>query len=86
MVKDGAVFAKGKIKGTVNFPPYEAKDNDPDSIQQIQKFSIWPNNGCMQDYARHIPYNSEKKSFLDKTGRESFEGRLLSMSSSISID
>lgn len=26
------------------------------------------------EYPRHIPYNSEKKSFLEKTGRESFEG------------
>lgn len=72
MVKDGAVFAKGKIKGTVNFPPFD--NFDQTSLQQAQKFSIWPANGCMQEYARHIPYNSEKKTFLEKTGRESFEG------------
>lgn len=76
MVKDGAIFAKGKIKGTVNYPPYEANKSDPESLRLIQKFAIWPNNGCMQEYARHIPYNSEKKSFLHKTGRESFEGLL----------
>ncbi|KAN0087393.1 Transcription regulator HTH, APSES-type DNA-binding domain containing protein [Elaphomyces granulatus] len=29
--------------------------------------------GQISHYPRHIPYNSEKKSFLEKTGRESFE-------------
>jgi hypothetical protein len=30
--------------------------------------------GDIAEYARHIPYNSDKKSFQERTGRESFEG------------
>jgi hypothetical protein len=26
------------------------------------------------EYPRHVPYNSEKKSFLEKTQRDGFEG------------
>ncbi|KAM5438470.1 hypothetical protein MferCBS31731_005047 [Microsporum ferrugineum] len=35
-------------------------------------FEIHP-MGHITEFPRHIPYNSEKKSFLEKTGRESFE-------------
>ncbi|CZR62189.1 uncharacterized protein PAC_12086 [Phialocephala subalpina] len=70
MTKDGAIFAKGKIKGDVNFPPFEQFDEE--TMREIQKFQVYP-LGKIQDYSRHIPYNSEKKSFLEKTGRESFE-------------
>lgn len=73
MTKDGAIFAKGKIKGEVNFPPFERFDEE--SMREIEKFQVYP-LGKIQDYSRHIPYNSEKKSFLEKTGRESFEGIL----------
>ncbi|PBP24739.1 hypothetical protein BUE80_DR004326 [Diplocarpon rosae] len=70
MNKDGAVFTKGKIKGEVRFPPFERLDEDV--LREVQKFQIYP-LGNIQEYSRHIPYNSEKKSFLEKTGRESFE-------------
>ncbi|KAF8857886.1 hypothetical protein BDZ45DRAFT_690509 [Acephala macrosclerotiorum] len=70
MTKDGAIFAKGKIKGEVNFPPFERLDEE--TMHEVQKFQVYP-LGKIQDYSRHIPYNSEKKSFLEKTGRESFE-------------
>jgi hypothetical protein len=73
MTKDGAVFAKGKIKGEVNFPPFEQFDEE--TTREVQKFEVYP-LGKIQEYCRHIPYNSEKKSFLEKTGRESFEGWL----------
>ncbi|KAL2060877.1 hypothetical protein VTL71DRAFT_8929 [Oculimacula yallundae] len=70
MTKDGAIFAKGKIKGEVNFPPFECLDEEV--LREVRKFQIFP-LGNIQEYARHIPYNSEKKTFLEKTGRESFE-------------
>ena len=73
MSKDGAVFAKGKIKGDVNYPPFE--DLDEDTRHEINKFHVYP-LGKIELYCRHIPYNSEKKSFLEKTGRESFEGTI----------
>ncbi|KAF7887102.1 uncharacterized protein EAF02_003749 [Botrytis sinoallii] len=71
MAKDGAVFAKGtKIKGDVNFPPFEHLSEE--TMREVSKFQVYP-LGKIQDYCRHIPYNSEKKNFLEKTGRESFE-------------
>ncbi|TVY84812.1 hypothetical protein LSUE1_G000833 [Lachnellula suecica] len=70
MTKDGAIFAKGKIKGEVNYPPFENLDEG--AMREVQKFQVYP-LGTIQEYCRHIPYNSEKKSFLEKTGRESFE-------------
>jgi len=73
MTKDGAIFSKGKVKGEVNFPPFERFDED--ILREVQKFQIYP-LGNIQEYAQHIPYNSEKKTFLEKTGRESFEGMI----------
>ncbi|CZT09939.1 uncharacterized protein RAG0_14541 [Rhynchosporium agropyri] len=70
MTKDGAVFAKGKLKGEVSFPPFECLEEEV--LREIRKFQVFP-LGNIQEYARHIPYNSEKKTFLEKTGRESFE-------------
>ncbi|KAL3421074.1 APSES transcription factor Xbp1 [Phlyctema vagabunda] len=70
MTKDGAVFVKGKTKGTVNYPPFDRLDEK--STQLAEKFEV-KYLGAIWEYARHIPYNSEKKTFLDKTGRESFE-------------
>ena len=73
MTKDGAVFAKGKIQGEVNYAPFE--NFDEVTLHEIQKFQVFP-IGKIRDYSRHIPYNSEKKSFWEKTGRESFEGMI----------
>lgn len=73
MTKDGAVFAKGKIKGDVRYPPFEKLDEE--SMREVQRFQVYP-LGKIEEYCRHIPYNSEKKSFLEKTGRESFEGTM----------
>ncbi|KAI9811083.1 MAG: hypothetical protein M1827_005665 [Pycnora praestabilis] len=70
MCKDAAIFAKGKIKGEILYPPYEVDDKEVE--EQHRKHQVFP-RGHIADYCRHIPYNSEKKSFLEKTGRESFE-------------
>lgn len=71
MTKDGAVFTKAKIVGEVKYPPFD--DLDEETKREIRKFKVFP-LGKIQLYPRHIPYNSEKKMFLEKTGRESFEG------------
>lgn len=71
MVKDSGGFVKIKAKGSVNFPPFEALDET--SMREIKRYQIYP-FGDITDYCRHIPYNSGKKDFYDKTGRESFEG------------
>ena len=79
MSKDGAVFSKGKIKGRVVYPPFEKLDQN--SLRAVRKFKVYP-FGDIAKYPRHIPYNSEKKSFLEKTGRESFEGEKVRLASS----
>ena len=68
MVKDGASFIKSKTRGEIVYPPFE--DVDRDLKEQMRRWSVFP-LGKITSYARHIPYNSEKKGFP----RESFEGR-----------
>ncbi|KAI1304563.1 hypothetical protein F5Y03DRAFT_406892 [Xylaria venustula] len=70
MPKDAAVFTKGKPKGAINFQPYE--DLDEVSLHRTRTFQVYP-LGKIREYSRHIPYNSGKKDFFEKTGRESFE-------------
>ena len=74
MSKDAAIFAKGKTKGEIRYRPCEIQTNE--IAAQHERFKVFP-MGHIADYCRHIPYNSDKKSFLEKTGRESFEGKLL---------
>lgn len=71
MAKDSASFVKSKAKGTVNFPPFENLDDL--SMREIKRYQISP-LGKIQEHCRHIPYNSGKKDFYEKTSRESFEG------------
>lgn len=44
-------------------------------MAQHQKFQIYPLGEIYKKGVRHIPYNSDKKDFLDKTGREAFESK-----------
>ena len=75
LAKDAAIFAKGKTKGEVRYKPCEFQDEA--LAVEHRRFQIYP-MGRISQYCRHIPYNSEKKSFLEKTGRESFEGSMKS--------
>ncbi|TGJ78551.1 hypothetical protein E0Z10_g10215 [Xylaria hypoxylon] len=70
MPKDAAVFTKGKPKGAINFQPHENLDEV--SLHRARMFQVYP-LGKIREYSRHIPYNSGKKDFSEKTGRESFE-------------
>jgi hypothetical protein len=72
MGKDDASHSKSKAKGAVNFPPFENLDDN--SLDEIRRYQVSP-FGSIQNNCRHIPYNSGKKDFFDKTGRESFEGK-----------
>lgn len=72
MVKESGVFVKSKAKGNINFPPFENLDDA--SLREIKRYQTFP-FGKIQEYCRHIPYNSGKKDFYEKTGRESFEGK-----------
>ncbi|OAL36446.1 hypothetical protein AYO20_04342 [Fonsecaea nubica] len=70
MCKDAAVFKPGVIKGECRYPPDEYQDELLEAKHQM--YEVYP-MGDIATYPRHIPYNSEKKLFWDKTGRESFE-------------
>jgi hypothetical protein len=73
MPKEAAVFIKAKAKGVINFRPFERLSEM--SIRDVRKYQVFP-FGKIQEYCRHIPYNSGKKDFFEKTGRESFEGNV----------
>lgn len=72
IAKDAPIFRRGKIRGELRYPPCE--DRDEELAEMHRKFEIHP-MGHIAEFPRHIPYNSEKKSFQEKTGRESFEGQ-----------
>ena len=71
MSKSTSTFVKAKPKGQVNYGPCEIQDHV--TRTEHQKFQVEP-IGSISEYPRHIPYNSEKKSFQEKTGRDAFEG------------
>lgn len=73
--KDAPIFSEGtKIVGHVNYPPYEGGEDESVAYQH-HRFRLFPMGEIRKKGVRHIPYNSDKKDFLDKTGRESFESK-----------
>lgn len=71
MSKAAATFVKGKPKGEVNYPPYEVQDDA--TAAEHEKFEVQP-IGHIGEYPKRIPYNSEKKTFQQKTGMDGLEG------------
>lgn len=71
--KDVTRFAISRIKGEIRYEPCEARDDEV--AAQHRLFQIYPMTGIVK-YCKTIPYSSEKKGFLEKTGREGFEGRV----------
>lgn len=78
------MFNRNPARGEVNYAPFEVSDRcamlskreRQELAEQHHRFRIFPNGGdqgLIRDFVRHIPYNSEKKAFSDKTGREAFE-------------
>lgn len=97
MTKDGALFLRGSPKGPVNYPPYECSEESvclnyqqrQELAEQHRAFKIWPDGSPEEkiaNYVRHIPYSSEKKDFLNKTGRDAFDGKLVPATSSSVVD
>ncbi|KAM0563560.1 hypothetical protein ACHAPJ_001284 [Fusarium lateritium] len=68
--KDTNNLAKSKLRGQVRFPPFEHLNEV--AFQEIQRFQV-NQFGHIHETCLHIPYNSGKKDFFEKTGRESFE-------------
>ncbi|KAI4716657.1 hypothetical protein E4T48_07112 [Aureobasidium sp. EXF-10727] len=85
IAKDAPVFNRNPARGEVNYAPFEVSDRcallskreRQELAEHHRNFNIFPNGssdqGLIRDFVRHIPYNSEKKAFSDKTGREAFE-------------
>lgn len=73
LTKDAPKFERGETIGTVKYPPYET--SDAELSRHFKDFRIFPSSGIAA-YPRHIPYSSDKKDFMLKTGRDSFEGML----------
>lgn len=73
VAKDAPIFIPGSVRGEVRYRPC-ADQVEATMMEEHAKFSIYPPIDEIADYPRHIPYSSEKKSLMEKTGRESFEG------------
>ncbi|KAL8807982.1 MAG: hypothetical protein Q9200_004468 [Gallowayella weberi] len=69
LCKDEATFVKGKPQAEVNYWPCEYQDEV--ATAEHHKYKVYP-LGQIADYCKHVPYRSEKKTFLSKTGREGF--------------
>ncbi|KAK6448476.1 hypothetical protein FP744_10004726 [Trichoderma asperellum] len=63
-------MTRSKPQGSINFAPFE--EIDQLSYQEICRFCVSPFGKIWQTCQR-IPYNSSKKDFFEKTGRESIE-------------
>ncbi|KAF6829434.1 APSES transcription factor Xbp1 [Colletotrichum plurivorum] len=71
MTKDHpAPMSKYKPRGVIKYFPFE--DVDENVRREVLRFRVAP-FGRIQESCAHIPYNSGKKDFFEKTGRESFE-------------
>jgi hypothetical protein len=63
---------RSKAKAPICFPPFE--DLDEASLREVRRFQVHP-FGSIRETSERIPYNSGKKDFFSKTGREGFEGK-----------
>lgn len=72
IAKDAPIFSKGKPVGHVKYAPHEVFAGHQREI--MSKFNVFPDIGTITNFPRHIPYSSDKKGFLQKTGRDAFEG------------
>ncbi|KAL7804634.1 hypothetical protein V8C44DRAFT_254890 [Trichoderma aethiopicum] len=61
---------KSKPQGPVNFAPFDNVDQA--AYRELRQFLVTP-LGQIRQNCEHIPYNSSKKDFFEKTGRESIE-------------
>ncbi|GKT92978.1 APSES transcription factor Xbp1 [Colletotrichum tofieldiae] len=63
-------MSKYKPRGVIKYYPFENVDEM--TRREVHRFRVTP-FGRIQESCAHIPYNSGKKDFFEKTGRESFE-------------
>ncbi|PFH58776.1 hypothetical protein XA68_13218 [Ophiocordyceps unilateralis] len=63
-------LVRSRTHGPVRFPPHEQVDAG--AMREVARFQI-SQFGQIYQYSQHIPYNSTKRNFYEKTGRESIE-------------
>ena len=84
IIKDAPVFTPSSPRGPVRFPPHVSNsttitsgtDTSPPSeplSAYHAHFSLYPPAPEIALYPRHIPYNSEKRVFVNATARDFFE-------------
>jgi hypothetical protein len=84
VAKDAPVFKHDTPRGEIRYPPCEYRDELLKT--EHEKFELFPmGDKKISDFPRHVPYNSEKKSFLEKTGRDCFEGKWAKFLSPINV-
>lgn len=88
-IKDTVMFNRGPPAEGVNYLPFESSDpticlidNDREELmRQHRLFRIKPSEedgeGQIRNFTRMIPYSSDKKNFFLKTGKEGFNGKLV---------
>lgn len=69
--KDALPYKKASTRGEVRYPPCEERDEELTKIHR--DFQMFP-MGEIKKYAAHVPYNSDKKTFQQGTGRDFLEG------------
>ncbi|KAH6632635.1 hypothetical protein F5144DRAFT_257115 [Chaetomium tenue] len=70
MIEDTQDTPRCTTGAAMNFPPFEVLDEH--SLREIRRFQVHP-FGSIQETGERIPYNSDKKDFFTKTGREGFQ-------------
>lgn len=70
--RESESLPKSKPKGDINYPPFE--NIDEESKRKVVHFQVHPFGNITSSFS-HIPYNSGKKDFSQKTGRERLEGK-----------
>lgn len=70
--KDAPVFEEADIRGECRYVPDEYQNEE--LVTQHERFELYP-MGQIADYPRHIPYNSDKKPFFERTNRGYLNGR-----------
>lgn len=78
LCKDEATFVKGKPQEEVKYWPCEIQDDH--LTAEHRKYQMYP-IGHITEYCKYVPYRSEKKTFLSKTGREGFHGEKINRTS-----
>ncbi|KAL8842897.1 MAG: hypothetical protein Q9170_000301 [Blastenia crenularia] len=83
LCKGEATFIKGKPQEEVNYWPCEYQDEHV--AAEHRKYQLYP-MGHITEYCKHVPYRSEKKSMISKTGREGFHGNGATLSKELMWD